>query len=168
MFNKKKIELLEARVALLEARAEAMEFKEKAKGATYIVSDTGYYGDNNTLSLILHKNVSFHGWHYTYKISYLSKRGDKVITKEFEETEYYRARQNDKYLEFWQGSEINCVMYLEDDDLVKMNIDVYKKAFADRIKAIKHVAEVKAGAEQATAAFEQMTSAVEQFKNTAG
>ena len=162
MFNRKKIERLEARVALLEARADVQEFKEKAKGATYIVSDNGYFGYNNTLSLILHKCVSFHGWHYTYEISYLSKRGDKVITKAFEETEHYRTRQNDKYLEFWQGSDLECVMYLEDDDLVRMDIDVYKKAFADRINAITHFVQVKAGAEQATVAIEKMTAAVKE------
>ena len=59
-------------------------------------------------------------------------------------------------------------MFVEDDKLVKVDIDIYKKAFADRIKAIKHVIEVKAGAEQSTAAIEQMTSAAEQIKNTAG
>ena len=161
MFNKKKIKALEERVASLEydncilkKLTDVMRFKEEAQGAKYIVE----------------KQIKSKGWRIwedICKISYLSSCGDKVITKELYDYGY-NVKQNDKYLEFWINSEIVRAMYVEDNKLERMDIDVYKKAFADRINAITQAMQVKAGAEQATAAFEQMTSAVEQRKNTAG
>ena len=62
MFNKKRIKLLEARVALLEQRAEVTDFKEKSNGKVYCYrSIQAWYREFKTV-LRLYYPLSFRAW----------------------------------------------------------------------------------------------------------
>lgn len=157
MFNKKKIAELTARITLLEnknkeltARAEVLAFKEEAKGAKYIVAKRG-------------KNFGFVAFDNTYNISYLSENGDKVITKEYCFDNDITVHVNDKYVELWRNGEISCALFVCGEKLLEIDIDIYKKAFADRINGItKDFITIKASAEKATAAIKQVTEAIKE------
>lgn len=162
MFNKKKIAELTARIALLEnknkeltARAEVLAFKEEAKGAKYIVAKRG-------------KNFGFIAFDNTYNISYLSENGDKVITKEYCFDNDITVHVNDKYVELWRDGKISCALFVCGEKLLEIDIDIYKKAFADRINGITNdFITIKASAEKALAPIENLTAAVKKGTKTA-
>lgn len=161
MFNKKEIEALTARVEVLEnknkelkARAEVLEFKEEAKGAKYIVAKS-------------EKPLRWLAWDNTYKISYLSENGDKVITAEFCFDAAVTVHVNDKYVELWRDGKISCALFVHGEKLVEIDIDVYTRAFADRINELmKGFVTLTASTEKATASIEQLTNAVNAVKKS--
>ena len=162
MFNKKKIVALEARIALLDnknkeltARAEVLEFKEKAKGEKFIVAKS-------------EKPFRWLAWDNTYKISYLSENGDKVITAEFCFDAAVTVHVNDKYVELWRDGKISCALFVHGEKLVEIDIDVYTRAFADRINELmKGFVTLTASTEKATASIEQLNAAVEKSTKSA-
>lgn len=130
MNKKKKIVELENRVEVLEKQKESLEtriavvdFKEEAKGAKFVIKCKHISGCTIYPFSLPHDEA---------RISYLSERGDKVITKTFTDLKE-TVTQHDKYLEFWRDGKITSAMRVLRDELVEMDIDVYTKAFADWI-----------------------------------
>ena len=129
MNKKKKIVELENRVEVLEKQKESLEtrvavldFKEEAKGAKFVIKQKHVPPTFSPFALS----------HDDTCISYLSESGNKVITEIFRDLKE-TVTQHDKYLEFWRDGKIISAMRVLRDKLVEMDVDVYKKAFADWI-----------------------------------
>lgn len=145
-----RIEVLEKQKESLETRVEVLDFKEEAKGAKFVIKRVP-------------RRDPRYGWLINdndYKISYLSEIGNKVITETFincKET----VTQHDKYLEFWRDGKITAAMRVLRDKLVEMDVDVYKKAFADWIAGqCKAYINISANVPKATDAFDALAHSI--------
>lgn len=116
---------LRKRIKLLEQRIEVMEFKDKCK-------------DKNFL-------IQFAMFPYSsYVVSFLNKSATKVIQKIVGGNNYlnYRLKENGKYLEVYSKcfdedvfeDVLQKVYKIKNDDLVEVDLELYKKAMESEIK----------------------------------
>lgn len=145
-----RIEVLEKQKESLETRVEVLDFKEEAKGAKFVIKKKHVPSTHSPFALS----------HEETRISWLSERGDKVITKTFRNLAE-TVTQHDKYLEFWQGGEITSALRVLRDELVEMDLDVYKKAFADWIAGQrKAYINISANVSKATDTFDALAYSI--------
>lgn len=115
-----RVDVLEQAKKNLETHIEVLDFKEKAKGEKFVIKQVNVGG----LFSPFQRSCT--------RVSYLSESGNSVKTEDFENC-HDTVTQNEKYLEFWHDKKIVRAMRVYNDRLVEMDVDVYSKAYADRI-----------------------------------
>jgi hypothetical protein len=145
MFNRKKIDRIRRtlfdHIERSDNRIAVLEFKLKAENKKYIVRPS--YDSNHIF------------------VEFLSVNESKVIIECFY-NKWIEIKQNDKYLEFWSMSwskrYLDKVMYINDDKLVNMDVDVYTKAFYPQDKSTDPIVKIGVETKKATEDIKTLTT----------